>query len=140
MNSDSPAQFLCFDLGNRSFAVSISNVLEIIKQAGAVLAKTICYNREQIPLLYPAEEILKCQESDPLQKRALIMEIQGKRVALLVDSIREIIRIDGNQVRSLAAASNDSGISWVDGTIITEERIFHLIAPAKLLHLIPILS
>lgn len=139
MNHGNPAQFLCFDVGVKSFAIDIANVVEIAKLPESHPAKAISHRQKQLPLVLLFEQLSDRENLDMSEARAVIVESEGRRVAIIVDYVREIVRLDRRQIKPISGESISHEFNWIDGMIVDEERKYYTISAEKWLRSVPAL-
>ena len=98
-------QFVIFSLGKEEYAVSISQVREIIQYNGATkLPQTpkfvegiINLRGKVIPVINLAERFeLKTDEIN--SKKAVIVDTNGKEIGMIVDEVTDVIRISSESI------------------------------------------
>jgi purine-binding chemotaxis protein CheW len=118
MNTADHVQVVTFRLGTQEFAFDILQIERILRyeapaplpQAPGFLEGVIPYGGGAVPVV----DLRKRFELDAAireETRAMVLDLGDQRVAVLVDEVREVIRVDsttiaapGPMVRGLAAA------------------------------------
>ncbi|MEN6412505.1 MAG: chemotaxis protein CheW [Veillonellales bacterium] len=101
-------QLVAFQLATEEYAVSISHVREIIKYNGATkLPNTPEYMEGMINLrgkIIPVIDLaakFELQLENPSKKQALIVEMTGQEMGIVVDMVTEVIRLEDNAIESI---------------------------------------
>ena len=111
----SERQLVVFTLATEEFGIEINQVKEIIKPEGD--HPSTSYTRVHPGSHQPSGEIIPvldlrtrfnvdAREIDR-DSRIIVVEIAGTVAGLLVDSVTEVLRIDGSQIEDAPAASLD---------------------------------
>jgi len=98
-------QLVLFSLGNVEYAISIAQVKEIIQYKGAnklpnspgFMEGIINLRGKIIPVIDLARR-LNLTTAGNADKRALIIESEGREIGIVVDAVTEVIRIQDNAI------------------------------------------
>jgi purine-binding chemotaxis protein CheW len=131
-------QLVVFQLGNEEYAVSIAQVKEIIRYGGATklpdtpehLEGIINLRGKVIPVVDLAKRFgIKRDKLEGIQ--AVIVEASGREIGVVVDEVKEVLRIDGAAIENVQAATTRSG-EFLRGVGKVEERLLIILDLDKL--------
>lgn len=122
-------QLVVFQLGTEEYAVSIAQVKEIIRYGGATkLPNTSEYMEGIINLrgkVIPVVDLAKRfglarQRNEGVQ--AVIVEAAGQEVGVIVDEVKEVLRIEDSAIESVQTEITNSG-EFLRGIGKLDERL-----------------
>jgi len=140
MNTGDDVQVVTFRVGRQEFAFDILQVERILRysppsplpKAPQFLEGVMPYGDTAVPVI----DLRKRFELDaPIREetRVMVLELENQRVAVLVDEVREVLRVDsrtitapGPMVRGLAAA-------YISGVVARPARTIIILNARKLL-------
>ncbi len=129
-------QLVLFSLGSEEYAISITQVKEIIQYKGATkipstpeyMEGVINLRGKVIPVIDLALRLdLATAKAD--DKRALIIETTGREIGLMVDEVTEVIKI---QDSAIEPAPTGTGSGYIRGIGKDENRLLILLDVDKL--------
>lgn len=140
MNTGDDVQMVIFRVGDQEFAFDILLIERILRyQVPAPLPKAPAFLEGVVPYgegAVPVVDLRKRFELDaPIrdETRMMVLDLEDQRVGVLVDEVREVLRIDttaitapGPVVRGLAAA-------YIAGIATRQGRTIIILNPRKLL-------
>lgn len=127
-------QVVVFSLGQEEYAVSIAEVKEIIQYKGATklpgtpdfLEGIINLRGKVIPVVDMAKQF-GLPAAENADRRAIIVETQGRELAVIVDEVTEVIILQSDAIEPAPAMAMAGG-DHVRGIGKTGERLLILLA------------
>lgn len=124
-------QFVSFLIGKEEYAVSITQVREIIQYRGTTkLPKTPDYMegiinlREKIIPVIDVAKRLGLPASRLEDRKALVIEAAGQEIGMVVDAVTEVIKIPDE---SIEAAPGMAGKGYIRGIGKIQQRLIILL-------------
>lgn len=109
-------QLVVFQLGNEEYALAISQVKEIINYGGATkLPNTPPHMEGMINLRGKVIPVVNLAKRFGMEKglaseaRAVIVEAAGRDVGVIVDEVREVLRIEDNAIEQVQTVLTGAG-------------------------------
>ena len=129
-NDGEEHQLVVFNLGDEAFGVDIAQVREIIKMAEITRVPNspefvdgIINLRGQITTIMDLRKRMgmKMSEADD-QTRIIVVEASGSTLGMIVDSVREVLRISGKDIDPPSATSTHAeyiqGVGKLDDSLL----------------------
>lgn len=134
-------QFLVFRLGDREFALGISQAERILRyEAQAVTAGgpasldgTIPYRGERIPLMDLRRRV-RIEPTAREETRIMVLALEGIALALVVDQVTEVLRVDARGIQPADGPVPGFPPESVGGTISRPGRTIVILNAARLLN------
>ena len=133
--SDETLQLVTFHLGNEEFGMDIRKVQEInrmiditkIPNAPAYVEGIVNLRGKIIPIVSLRTKLGLGEAERDKATRIMVVEIEGRILGFIVDSVSEVLRIQNPQVEAppSVTGSNDSG--YIEGVINLADRILILL-------------
>jgi len=131
---DAMNQFVVFKLGIEEYAVPILKVNEIIRLKGINITEVpnthkyilgiINLRGEVVPIMDLRVRFnMEKKELDD-NHRIIIVNMQDKKVGLLVDSVSEVVQIDGSEITLPPDEISDIDDKYITGVAKYQDRIF----------------
>lgn len=142
MENQQEKRLVIFNLGNEEYAIAISFVREIIKPCEIVkipkspdFVEGIIHLREDIIAVIDLAKRLKTADSGIPQKKKkiIIVEISGRFIGLIVDSVGEVLRISESQISPVPESISTIDIRYLQGVIRVDDRIILFMDIQKIL-------
>lgn len=135
-------QFVSFLIGKEEYAISITQVREIIQYKGTTkLPKTPDYMEGIINLrgkIIPVIDVAKrlcLPTSKQEDRRALVIETAGQEIGIVVDAVTEVIKIPDESIEAapgMAAKGYIRGIGKIKQRLIILLDVDDLFSPSEL--------
>lgn len=114
--STAEMQVVTFDLGNESFGIDIMNVQEIIRipevtrvpQAPAYVRGVSNLRGSILPVIDTRAKFGMSSEAINSSSRVIVVNVNGKAAGLNVDSVSEIMRVEGKSIEAAPASLGNS--------------------------------
>ncbi|HEY6099771.1 MAG TPA: chemotaxis protein CheW [Anaeromyxobacter sp.] len=114
---DAVVQLCTFRIGGEDYAVDIMRVREIIHprpitpvpRAPAFVEGVIRLRREVIPVLDVRKRLGVPAGQDRRKMRFLVANVAGRRIALVVDEVCEVLRLPRREIRPAPALGDEGG-------------------------------
>jgi purine-binding chemotaxis protein CheW len=140
MMSGDDIQLVTFRVGTQEFAFDISQVERILRyevpaplpQAPAFLEGVIPYGSGAVPVI----DLRKRFELDaPIREesRLMVLDLEDRRVAILVDEVREVIRVDSTTIVAPGPVVSGLAAAYIMGIVPRAGRTIILLNTRKLL-------
>lgn len=128
-------QIVIFNCANNEFAFDIMKVQEIIRykkitdvpQSDPFLLGVVNLRGSVLPVIDFLYMIKKQNSKLEKNKRIIIVEIEGNKVGVLVDSVREVLRVSEESFEELVSQNKAQSISNTMIKLNDGERIISLI-------------
>lgn len=128
-------QIVIFNCANNEFAFDIMKVQEIIRykkitdvpQSDPFLLGVVNLRGSVLPVIDFLYMIKKQNSKLEKNKRIIIVEIEGNKVGVLVDSVREVLRVSEESFEELISQNKTQSISNTMIKLNDGERIISLI-------------
>jgi purine-binding chemotaxis protein CheW len=140
MNTGDDVQVVTFRVGRQEFAFDILQVERILRysppsplpKAPQFLEGVMPYGETAIPVI----DLRKRFELDaPIREetRVMVLELEKQRVAVLVDEVREVLRVDSTAIAPPGPVVSGLAAVYIAGIIARPERTIILLNARKLL-------
>lgn len=128
-------QFIVFKLNEQLYGISIQNVqiIEKIKSIMRVPKVPNCVKGvmnlrgEIIPVINLRDQFNLCEKEYTDKTRIIIVKLEDAMVGLIVDEVKEVIEIEGNQVEVVQNIQGKMKTSHILGVGKVEENIVTLL-------------
>lgn len=140
MNTGDDVQVVTFRVGRQEFAFDILQVERILRysppsplpKAPQFLEGLMPYGGTAVPVI----DLRKRFELDaPIREetRVMVLELENQRVAVLVDEVREVLRVDSTTIAPPGPVVSGLAAVYIAGIISRPERTIILLNARKLL-------
>ena len=140
MNTGDDVQVVTFRVGRQEFAFDILQVERILRysppsplpKAPQFLEGVMPYGDTAVPVI----DLRKRFELDaPIREetRVMVLELEKQRVAVLVDEVREVLRVDSTAIAPPGPVVSGLAAAYISGIIARPERTIILLNARKLL-------
>jgi purine-binding chemotaxis protein CheW len=140
MNSGDDIQVVTFRVGRQEFAFDILQVERILRytapsplpKAPRFLEGVMPYGDGAVPVL----DLRKRFELDASigdETRLMVLELETQRVAVLVDEVREVLRIDTTTITAPGPVVSGLAAAYISGIITRPGRTIIILNARKLL-------
>ena len=140
MNTGDDVQVVTFRVGRQEFAFDILQVERILRysppsplpKAPQFLEGVVPYGETAVPVI----DLRKRFELDaPIREetRVMVLELENQRVAVLVDEVREVLRVDSTTIAPPGPVVSGLAAAYIAGIISRPERTIILLNARKLL-------
>ena len=140
MNTGDDVQVVTFRVGRQEFAFDILQVERILRysppsplpKAPEFLEGVMSYGETAVPVI----DLRKRFELDaPIREetRVMVLELEKQRVAVLVDEVREVLRVDSTAIAPPGPVVSGLAAVYIAGIISRPERTIILLNARKLL-------
>jgi purine-binding chemotaxis protein CheW len=140
MNTGDDVQIVIFKVGRQEFAFDILQVERILRysppsplpKAPEFLEGVMPYGDSAVPVI----DLRKRFELDaPIREetRVMVLELEDQRVALLVDEVREVLRVDSTTIAAPGPVVSGLAAIYIAGILAQPERTIIILNARKLL-------
>jgi purine-binding chemotaxis protein CheW len=140
MNTGDDVQLVTFRVGRQEFAFDILQVERILRysapsplpKAPGFLEGVMPYAETAVPVI----DLRKRFELDaPIREetRAMVLELEDQRVAVLVDEVREVLRVDSTTITAPGPVVSGLAAVYIAGIIARPGRTIIILNARKLL-------
>jgi len=140
MTTGDDVQLVVFRVGPQEFAFDILQVERILRysapsplpKAPEFLEGVLAYGESAIPVI----DLRKRFELDaPIREetRMMVLELDNQRVAVLVDEVREVIRVDSTAIAAPGPVVSGLAAVYISGIVARPGRTIIVLNPRKLL-------
>jgi purine-binding chemotaxis protein CheW len=140
MTTGDDVQFVTFRVGRQEFAFDILQVERILRysepsplpKAPEFLEGVMPYGDTAVPVI----DLRKRFELDaPIREetRLMVLELEAQRVAVLVDEVREVLRVDSTSISAPGPMVSGLAAIYIAGIITRPERTIIILNARKLL-------
>jgi len=140
MNTGDDVQVVTFRVGRQEFAFDILQVERILRYSPpSPLPKAPQFLEGVMPygdIAVPVIDLRKRFELDaPIREetRVMVLELENQRVAVLVDEVREVLRVDSTTIAAPGPVVSGLAAVYIAGIISRPERTIILLNARKLL-------
>ncbi len=140
-NSDPLSQWVTFRLDDEKYGINVMSVQEVLRMTeiapvpGApdyVLG--IINLRGNVVTVIDTRRRFGLSEQEPDdQTRIVIIEAENQVVGILVDSVAEVVDLQGSQIESAPNVGNDESSKYIQGVSSQESELLILVDVNKLL-------
>ena len=140
MNSADDIQIVTFRVGPQEFALDISQVERILRyekpaalpKAPDFLEGVVRYGGTAIPVV-DLRKRLELDASIGEETRLMVLNLDGQRVGMLVDQVREVMRVDSTTIAAPPPIVRGLAATYIAGIITDGERAVVLLNALRLL-------
>lgn len=140
INSGDDVQVVTFKVGRQEFAFDILQVERILRysppsplpKAPLFLEGVMPYGEGAVPVI----DLRKRFELDaPIREetRLMVLELEDQRVAVLVDEVREVLRVDSTAIAAPGPVVSGLAAVYIAGIIARPDRTIIILNARKLL-------
>jgi purine-binding chemotaxis protein CheW len=140
MTTGDDVQIVIFRVGSQEFAFDILQVERILRysapsplpKAPEFLEGVLAYGESAVPVI----DLRKRFELDaPIrdETRMMVLELDGQRVAVLVDEVREVMRVDSTAIAAPGPVVSGLAAAYIAGIVARMGRTVIMLNPRKLL-------
>jgi purine-binding chemotaxis protein CheW len=140
MNTADHVQVVTFRLGGQEFAFDILQIERILRyEAPAPLPKAPGFLEGVIPYgggAVPVVDLRKRFELDAAireETRAMVLDLGDQRVAVLVDEVREVLRVDSTTIAAPGPMVSGLAAAYIAGIVPRPGRTIIILNARKLL-------
>jgi len=140
MNSGDDIQIVTFRVGRQEFAFDILQVERILRytvpsplpKAPAFLEGVMPYGDGAVPVLDLRKRFeLEAAIND--ETRLMVLELDTQRVAVLVDQVREVMRVDTTTITAPGPVVSGLAAAYISGIVSRPGRMIIILNARKLL-------
>lgn len=140
MNTGDDVQLVTFKVGRQEFAFDILQVERILRysdpapvpKAPAFLEGVLSYEGSAIPVL-DLRKRFEVQAPLDDDTRLMVLELEGQRVAVVVDSVREVVKVDSGAITAPGPLVSGLAAVYIAGILSYPERTIIILNARKLL-------
>lgn len=140
MNTGDDVQLVTFKVGRQEFAFDILQVERILRysdpapvpKAPAFLEGVLSYEGSAIPVL-DLRKRFEVQAPLNDDTRLMVLELEGQRVAVVVDSVREVVKVDSGAITAPGPLVSGLAAVYIAGILSYPERTIIILNARKLL-------
>lgn len=132
-------QIVIFRVAGQEFALEISQVERILRwqrpspvpKAPAFLDGVVAYDDGVVPVV-DLRTRLSVEATEGAETRLVVMQLDDQRVAVSVDAVVEVLRIDAREVAAPPALVRGLAAKFIDGILSREDRTVLLLNARRL--------
>ena len=140
MNTGDDVQLVTFKIGRQEFAFDILQVERILRysapapvpKAPEFLEGVLSYERSAIPVVDLRKRFEVAAPIDE-DTRLMILELESQRVAVVVDSVREVVKVDSAAITAPGPLVSGLAAVYIAGILSYPERTIIILNARKLL-------
>jgi purine-binding chemotaxis protein CheW len=140
MSTDDDVQVVTFKVGRQEFAFDILQVERILRylppsplpKAPEFLEGVMPYGDTAVPVI-DLRKRFELDASIREETRVMVLELENQRVAVLVDEVREVLRVDSTAIAAPGPVVSGLAAAYISGIITRPERTIILLNARKLL-------
>jgi purine-binding chemotaxis protein CheW len=140
MNTDDDIQVVTFRVGRQEFALDILQVERILRytepsplpRAPAFLEGVMPYGEGAVPVL-DLRKRFELDASVREETRLMVLELETQRVAVVVDEVREVMRVDTTTITAPGPVVSGLAAAYISGIITRPGRTIIILNARKLL-------
>ena len=140
MNSGDDIQVVTFRVGRQEFAFDILQVERILRytppsplpKAPQFLEGVMQYGDGAVPVL-DLRKRFELEASIREETRLMVLELETQRVAVLVDEVREVMRVDTTTITAPGPVVSGLAAAYISGIITYPGRTIIILNARKLL-------
>lgn len=140
MTTGDDVQIVIFRVGAQEFAFDILQVERILRysapsplpKAPEFLEGVLPYGESAVPVI----DLRKRFELEaPIREetRMMVLELDNQRVAVLVDEVREVMRVDSTAIAAPGPVVSGLAANYISGIVARSGRTIIILNPRKLL-------
>jgi purine-binding chemotaxis protein CheW len=141
VNLDDQIQLVAFRVGTQEFALEILQVERILRyERPARLPKSpdflegvVTYDGIPVPVVDLRKRLEVAAPIDE-QTRLMVLALEDQRVAVIVDEVREVLRVDSTTVVAPPPIVRGLAAAYIAGLVTRGDRMLVLLQAAKLLN------
>jgi purine-binding chemotaxis protein CheW len=140
MNTGDDVQVVTFRVGRQEFAFDILQVERILRySAPSPLPKAPVFLEGVMPYAETAVPVIDLRKRFELdapireETRAMVLELEAQRVAVLVDEVREVLRVDSTTIAAPGPVVSGLAAVYIAGIIARPGRTIIILNARKLL-------
>jgi len=141
VNLEDQIQLVAFRIGSQEFALDILQVERILRyERPAPLPKSpdflegvITYDGAPIPVV-DLRKRLEVPAPIDEQTRLIVLALEDQRVAVIVDEVREVLRVDSTTIIAPPPIVRGLAAAYIAGLVTRGERTLVLLQATKLLN------
>jgi purine-binding chemotaxis protein CheW len=134
-------QFISFSIGEEQYGLDILRVREIIRlreitwlpRAPSFLKGVINLRGDVIPVIDLRDKFGLEQRPYDETTRVIVVEVGGKLVGMVVDSVSQVVRIPAEQIEPTPTVAGLSSADCIDGVAKVKDELVMLLDADKLL-------
>lgn len=138
-----PGQFLSFVLGEEHFAIPLGSVFEIngltaitsVPRTPDFIAGVINLRGKIIPVVNLRVKLGMGAAAFTKETCVIIADCQGRHVGMIVDSVREVLDLAGEQISAKPLMGRDAHTSFITGMAKIDGRVTILMDTGTVLSL-----
>jgi purine-binding chemotaxis protein CheW len=140
MNTGDDVQVVTFRVGPQEFAFDILQVERILRysapsplpKAPEFLEGVMPYGDTAVPVI-DLRKRFELEASLREETRMMVLELDGQRVAVLVDEVREVLRVDSTTIAAPGPVVSGLAAAYIAGIITRPGRTIIILNARKLL-------
>ena len=140
MNTGDDVQLVTFKIGRQEFAFDILQVERILRysapapvpKAPEFLEGVLSYEGSAIPVVDLRKRFEVAAPIDE-DTRLMILELESQRVAIVVDSVREVVKVDSAAITAPGPLVSGLAAVYIAGILSHPERTIIILNARKLL-------
>ena len=140
MNLDDLIQLVAFRVGTQEFALEILQVERILRyerpaplpRSPDFLEGVVTYDGIPVPVV-DLRKRLEVPAPIDEQTRLMVLALEDQRVAVIVDEVREVLRVDSTTIVAPPPIVRGLAAAYIAGLVTRGERMLVLLQAAKLL-------
>lgn len=140
MNTDDDIQVVTFRVGGQEFAFDILQVERILRytapsplpKAPQFLEGVMQYGDGAVPVL-DLRKRFELEATIGEETRLMVLELETQRVAVLVDEVREVLRVDTTTITAPGPMVSGLAAAYISGIITRPGRTIIILNARKLL-------
>jgi purine-binding chemotaxis protein CheW len=133
--SDETLQLVTFRLGNEEFGIDIKKVQEInrmiditkIPNAPTHVEGVVNLRGKIIPIVSLRTKLGFDQTEWDKSTRIMVVEVEGKVLGFIVDSVSQVLRIDDVKIEPAPSITGGNDSAYIEGVINLADRILILL-------------
>jgi purine-binding chemotaxis protein CheW len=133
--SEQSLQLVTFHLGNEEFGIDIKKVQEInrmieitrIPNAPVFVEGVVNLRGKIIPIVSLRKKLGFEQTECDKSTRIMVVEVEGKILGFIVDSVSEVLRIDDPKMEEAPSITGQTSAAYIEGVINLTDRILILL-------------
>jgi purine-binding chemotaxis protein CheW len=140
VNLEDQIQLVAFRVGTQEFALEISQVERILRyerpaplpKAPDFLEGVITYDGLPVPVVDMRKRLELPGPIDD-QTRLMVLALEDQRVAVIVDEVREVLRVDSTTIIAPPPIVRGLAAAYIAGLVTRGERTLVLLQASRLL-------
>jgi len=141
VKGESLLQLVCFKVDNELFGLEILKIQEIIRlpditrlpKAPAFIKGVINLRGNIIPVVDLREKLGLAERKTSKMTRAIVVENEHKKIAVIVDEVANVLRVKGGAVSSAPAFVSKVAEEYIDGVVEYEQQLVIILRIDKIL-------